>query len=158
MKVCEGDVSQCLLTPAILDHIGDAFDYCGESRPWQTHVPGAASALTQILSVPHISSWQLTLAAEQVLLKAKTKHINGVWVEAAKRVAEKAPNNLFYRYAYLAAKEADKAEFEDLRGKLITTMGLWKAPGKQWYFNDQNISTATGYDLILLADLLQDGL
>jgi hypothetical protein len=154
LKVCEGTASQCLLTPSILDHIGDAFAYCGKSRPWQTHIPGASSATVQIFSVPSIATWQLTLVSEQVLLKVITGHSNTIWKEAAYKAYQKAPSNIFYEYVWRVA--AGK-EIVSVGKKLLPIMEKWDKPGKQWYWNSNNIDTATGYDLILLATLVSKG-
>lgn len=158
LQVCQGTASQCSLTPAVLDHIGDAFAFCGKARPWQTHVPGAVSAAVQVLSIPSIDTWQLTMASEQVLLKVKTGHINSVWVEAAKNVSEKAPNNIFYKYAYLAAKNAGKDEYQEIGKVLLGYMSAWQAPGHEWAWNQSAYSSAIGPDLILMSSLINSGL
>jgi hypothetical protein len=153
LKVCDGSASQCALTPAVLDQIGDAFAYCGESRPWQTRVPGAASAVVQMISMPSISSWQLTLAAEHVLLKTVTGHLDLSWQELSGQVVRKNPSNLFYKYVDLAANGKDVNE---LVSPLSILIGKFHSPGKSWFWNDSK--DATGYDYILLADLIIKGL
>lgn len=155
MKVCPGSTSQCSLTPAMLDQIGDAFAFCGKERPWQTRVPGAISAVTQMISVPSISSWQLTLAAEHILLKTITGNLNEAWQSLAEQIEKKSPQNLFYRFVKIASHGESASP---LVSPLLEQMKQWEVPGKQWYWNDQNIQTATGYDLFLLADLIQRGI
>lgn len=156
LKVCTGTSSQCLLTPAMLDQIGDVFAYLNKPRPWQTKVPGAANAIVQIASIPSISSWQLTLAAEHVLIKTVTGNLNSTWSSLAENILEKVPNNLFYRFV----RDAATSNTEDIKvvgEELAKTMEAFKTPGKQWFWNDQNPDTATGVDLIFLAKLIIDG-
>jgi hypothetical protein len=158
LKVCPGSYSQCGLTPNVLDAIGDMYEFIGQSRPALTYIPDAVTSLVQSATSEKLGSWQLTLVSEQILLKVLTGHNSDAWADVAQKVWKRAPDNIYYKFVYLAAEGAEQDDADMLSRDLLKVMRGFKAPGKSWVWNSLRVEDAVGYDLVYLADLIKRGI
>jgi len=166
-KFCPYSVNQCAFTPSILDAVGDVLAHVGESRPWYTHVPGVAVAAVTKIATETVDGYQMTLCFELALLKAKTGHLNSEWIKMAKTGYDRFKHNLYYAYVYrLVADDLTDKALDSIREKLESMMEIYieKPVAKAWVWNKTEnesvewlVSKSCGYDMLMLALLLMEG-
>ena len=143
-RVCS-DTARCLLSPGLLDVLGDVVAMANMPRPYGTNIP--ATVHEHQIAIEAASQERCDLVLDKVFIKAKTGHLTRAYVNAAKVCAGKVP--LWGEYVRLLVEGGDSTQ---LTADLTATLKAWQGPtaGGHWTAN------GTGWALVGLANMLEN--
>lgn len=143
----------CVLTPAVLDIVGDAVKYVDGARPENTNWPNGVIEQTALLEANSLTGYALVLVVDKAFLKALTGNLTSVWHKVATIAAERNPDNLYFQYVSEYTNGGRPEVYMSIAEKLIVKLDDWKQPGTCNTFSHK-CEDSTGWELVSLADWL----
>lgn len=140
--------SKCLLTPSLLDIMGDAIEYAGGGRPYGTNIPATVSEHQGRIEVETLSGQALSLVVDKCLIKAATGNLTSAWKDIAKKAADKNPGDLYFQFV---SSYAGNGNFDAIVSAVVVELQAWQGPTPSGSF-DRN---GSGWQLMGLAGALQ---
>lgn len=137
--------ARCLLTPGILNALGDVASKFGQSRPFGTNVPDYV-AESQI-TIDANSGQDCSLVLDTVMLKAYTGNLTSTFVNAAKTCNASHPS-LYSRYIVALTATGD---YTSLQQDVLAELQAWQ-PGLDGGHFTRN---GSGYALTALGKWVQ---
>ena len=164
-SICDLDVSEnCFQTPGMLILWGDVFEKIGLPREpdMQYGFPYTEQVDRQeLLAEARVNNgYRLHLVSVSIYIKALTGQLTSAYSEAARILAERKPDNLWFQFLSNYTNGGDQDTYDRIARKLVPIMERWN-PGNDldWIWQRDGIAQkepeAYGHELVFLAELLQ---
>ena len=153
-RFCDGTMSQCSLSVASYDIIGDAYQKCGLSRPLITNINNSFSSYAEFITVIQNDSFAVELAVDFVYAKylANTLTLDGLKV--VDLAVLKMPWNTYFLYVQSLIKRTLSAQKESLVNELLPIESQVVRPGTSWFWQWNEIENANAWSMWFMDKLL----
>jgi hypothetical protein len=142
-QVC--GLAKCLLTPGILNALGDVASRFGDSRPYGTNIEDSVAEAQ--ITIDSKSGQDCSLVLDTIWIKAQTNNLSSVYVAAARRCDDKKPT-LYSRYIRALV---DTGDYNQLQQDVLTELRAWQPGCEGGHFS----RCGSGFALVSLAKLVQ---
>jgi hypothetical protein len=142
-KVCGLD--KCLLSPGLLNVLGDVASRFGQKRPFGTNVPDYVAEAQ--ITIDANSGGDCSLVLDTVYLKAHTGNLTTTYINAAKTCDTTSPS-LYSRYIVALTATGD---YSTLQQDVLAEMRAWQPNTEGPHFS----RNGSGFALVALGRLVQ---
>jgi hypothetical protein len=156
-KVCPGNFSQCGITPAVWDVLGDTLGYLGLPKPIQARIPDPVTITADLITVATTNEFQLSLVANVIYIKLLTNNLNSNYNSVTNKLVEKAQYNTFFRFLQNKTITHNSSINNELATELVNYIDAWKTRKKQqsvWFWSWNEIENANAWSFIFMGNLL----
>lgn len=104
--------------------------------------------------------YPMNLVSQKIFLRVRMNELNSMHSLAAKALADRQPNNMWFQFLNNLTHDGDNGTYETIMIKLTSCMKQWTTPGGKWAFEQDRKTTcepdAVGADYVWLAKLLME--
>lgn len=152
-KVCPDP--QCLLTPGLLDIVGDVLASVGAPKPEGTRWDNGVIEHAARIEAETLQGYALVLLVDKAYLKALTGNLTKAWVDISGRSVARNQQNIYFRFVSEFAHGGSADAYDRIASEVSDALEQWGGPGSCNRFSHQ-CADSVGWELVSLADWMGD--